>query len=129
VLIHLSSSRCLSYVTTIVFQQIDIGITDDPATGNTSLEIYGVTEVGRSLSTSTYGVRVNNCFSQGGHSVLAYVHGFLPYFYVAVPRGFQESDLPGFLDHLNVGLVIPVYLCLRKGVLTATRRTKCRGVR
>ncbi|KAG2148198.1 DNA polymerase family B-domain-containing protein [Suillus bovinus] len=40
--------------------------------------------------------------TEDGHSVLVYVTGFFPYFYVAVPRGFDESDIDAFADQLNV---------------------------
>ncbi|KAG2070221.1 hypothetical protein BDR04DRAFT_1100449 [Suillus decipiens] len=65
----------------IVFQQIDIDETTDYSNGSIVLRLFGVTE--------------------DGNSVLAYVTGFLPYFYVAVPRGFDESDLDAFADQLN----------------------------
>ena len=42
--------------------------------------------------------------SQKGHSVLAYVTDFYPYFYVACPRGFLGSDVVMLVTHLNVRL-------------------------
>ncbi|ESK97702.1 dna polymerase delta catalytic subunit [Moniliophthora roreri MCA 2997] len=64
---------------TIVFQQIDV---ENCSEGQRPLlRIYGVTEA--------------------GHSVLAHIHDFLPYFYVAQPRGFQEDDLDAFRQYLN----------------------------
>lgn len=44
----------------------------------------------------------NSFFAQEGHSVLANVHDFLPYFYIAVPRGFTEADIGSFMVQLNV---------------------------
>ncbi|KIJ65720.1 hypothetical protein HYDPIDRAFT_39637 [Hydnomerulius pinastri MD-312] len=66
---------------TIIFQQIDIENATDPATGRTMLRMFGVTEA--------------------GHSVLANVTNFLPYFYIPVPRGFDKSDLDSLADALN----------------------------
>ncbi|KAJ8455480.1 hypothetical protein ONZ45_g18936 [Pleurotus djamor] len=64
---------------TIVFQQIDVeDAYDGPAP---TFRMYGATEA--------------------GHSVLAVVTGFLPYFYVPVPRGFTEADCKPFAIHLN----------------------------
>ena len=40
--------------------------------------------------------------SQAGQSVLAHITGFLPYFYIAVPRGFGQDDLESFRSDLNV---------------------------
>lgn len=39
---------------------------------------------------------------QAGHSVVAYISDFLPYFYVPAPRGFTESDTWAFTEYLNV---------------------------
>ncbi|KAL5531593.1 POL3 [Sanghuangporus baumii] len=63
----------------IVFQQIDV----EPATdvSGTHLRMFGVT--------------------QDGNSVLARIHGFLPYFFVPAPRGFTDNDLSSFCDELN----------------------------
>lgn len=46
---------------------------------------------------------------QQGHSVLMHVTGFLPYFYVAAPRDFVQSDCEGFRTHLNVRPAICPY--------------------
>jgi hypothetical protein len=43
---------------------------------------------------------------QAGHSVLANVTDFLPYFYIAVPRGFIQDDLESFRSDLNVSRMI-----------------------
>jgi len=39
---------------------------------------------------------------QAGHSVLLHVKGFLPYFWVAAPKGFTNSDCAPLFEHLNV---------------------------
>ncbi|KAF8677536.1 DNA polymerase [Rhizoctonia solani] len=36
-----------------------------------------------------------------GHSVLAHVTDFLPYFYIAMPRGYDPNEARAFMDHLN----------------------------
>lgn len=41
-------------------------------------------------------------YMKDGHSVLAHIHDFDPYFYVPTPRGFEESDISAFIDYLNV---------------------------
>ncbi|KAG5220973.1 DNA-directed DNA polymerase delta [Salix suchowensis] len=57
-----------------LFQQIDV---EDAYDGPTpTFRMYGTTE--------------------HGHSVLAVVTGFLPYFYVPVPRGFADDELESF---------------------------------
>lgn len=48
------------------------------------LRVYGVTE--------------------GGHSVVAHVHGFMPYFFVSVPNTFRPEDVPEFRKRLNLEL-------------------------
>ena len=67
-------------IDTITFQQIDIeehqALNAAPA-----IRIYGVTKQ--------------------GHSVLAHVHGFLPYFYIHAPRGFTANTCRDFVNHLN----------------------------
>ncbi|KAI0731291.1 DNA polymerase family B-domain-containing protein [Earliella scabrosa] len=66
----------------IIFQQIDIEDSVDQQTGATTLRMFGVTE--------------------SGHSVLAHVTDFLPYFYIATPRGFANDDTTAFKNHLNM---------------------------
>lgn len=36
-----------------------------------------------------------------GNSVLCHIHGFVPYFYVPAPPGFQQSHCSLFQDGLN----------------------------
>ncbi|CAE7180076.1 unnamed protein product [Rhizoctonia solani] len=65
--------------TSIVFQQIDIDMF--PGAGGLDFGLFGVTA--------------------DGHSVLARVNGFLPYFYIATPRGYDPNESQAFMDHLN----------------------------
>ncbi|EIN06111.1 delta DNA polymerase [Punctularia strigosozonata HHB-11173 SS5] len=65
----------------IIFQQIDIEYHTENSSGGVTLRMFGVTE--------------------DGHSVLAHVYDFDPYFYIPVPRGFTEDDIPSFLLYLN----------------------------
>ncbi|TEB29100.1 delta DNA polymerase [Coprinellus micaceus] len=66
---------------TIIFQQIDVENSTDYSQGGTTLRMFGVTE--------------------DGYSVLANITEFLPYFYIAVPRGFTNEDIEPFRSHLN----------------------------
>ena len=43
---------------------------------------------------------------QAGHSVLMHVTDFLPYFYVASPRGFMTEDVVPLKNYLNVCMYI-----------------------
>ena len=65
-----------------VFQQIEIEESLEPKHGPV-LRLFGV--------------------NAKGNSVLAYVHGFKPYFYIAAPAGFLNKDLEPFKDSINVG--------------------------
>ncbi|GLB41714.1 putative DNA polymerase [Lyophyllum shimeji] len=65
----------------IVFQQIDVEESQDNGGGPARLRMFGVTET--------------------GHSVLAHITDFLPYFYVAVPRGFTQEDVESFRAEMN----------------------------
>jgi DNA polymerase delta subunit 1 len=38
--------------------------------------------------------------------VLAHIHGFKPYFYVAAPAGFMNNDLDKLKDAINVSVII-----------------------
>ncbi|KAF9462946.1 delta DNA polymerase [Collybia nuda] len=65
----------------LIFQQIDVEESTDQGTGAVNLRMFGVTEA--------------------GHSVLAHITDFLPYFYIAVPRGFDVDDTELFRSELN----------------------------
>ncbi|KAI0044763.1 hypothetical protein FA95DRAFT_1597235 [Auriscalpium vulgare] len=65
----------------IIFQQIDVEIAGEGSGAGVELHLYGATE--------------------DGHSVLAHVTGFLPYFYVAAPRGIDVADLDALKNYLN----------------------------
>ncbi len=43
--------------------------------------------------------------TEDGHSVVAHVHGFMPYFFVAVPEAFRQEHLPEFRKQLNLALL------------------------
>lgn len=77
----------------IIFQQIDVDfykgekISKMPGPNHSPvpiIRVYGVTE--------------------SGNSVVAHVHGFMPYFYVAVPQHFNIDCLPEFRKQLNLVL-------------------------
>ncbi|BEI82815.1 hypothetical protein CcaverHIS002_0306830 [Cutaneotrichosporon cavernicola] len=68
---------------TIVFQQIEVAESSHPKHGP-SLRLFGITNA--------------------GNSVLAHVHGFRPYFYVAAPSGFLPADCQAFKDTLNASV-------------------------
>jgi len=40
--------------------------------------------------------------TDNGNSVLANIHGFRPYFFVAAPSGFLNKDLEPLKDTINV---------------------------
>ncbi|KAF5316080.1 hypothetical protein D9619_006143 [Psilocybe cf. subviscida] len=67
----------------IIFQQIDVETASDKE-GTIILRMWGVTEE--------------------GHSVLANITNFLPYFYVSIPRGFTDEDMEPFREYLGQGL-------------------------
>lgn len=64
----------------ITFQQIDCEEVQAPGLPPT-IRIYGVTKA--------------------GNSVLVHVNSFLPYFFIAAPRGFRPTDCNDFTNHLN----------------------------
>ncbi|KAF4610971.1 hypothetical protein D9613_006736 [Agrocybe pediades] len=64
----------------ITFQQIDIE-TASNHDGSIILRMFGVTA--------------------DGHSVLANITDFKPYFYVPIPRGFTDADIQPFREYLN----------------------------
>ncbi|KAJ1306779.1 hypothetical protein OPQ81_007765 [Rhizoctonia solani] len=65
--------------TSITFQQIDIDMF--PGANGLAFGLFGVTAE--------------------GYSVLAHVTDFLPYFYIATPRGYDPNESHAFMDHLN----------------------------
>ncbi|WWD22492.1 DNA polymerase delta catalytic subunit [Kwoniella shandongensis] len=73
-------ARLRTLLTKIVFQQIEIEESVD-ATHGPTLRLFGVT--------------------QHGNSVLAHIHGFKPYFYIAAPSGFLNKDLEPLKDTIN----------------------------
>ncbi|VDD80869.1 unnamed protein product [Mesocestoides corti] len=77
----------------IVFQQFDVDfykgekVSGMPGSNHSPVPIvrvYGVTE--------------------GGHSVVAHVHGFMPYFYAAAPQNLMQDHLQDFRKQLNMAL-------------------------
>lgn len=89
----------MSDTTVLVFQQIDVEDAYDNSNGVVTLRLYGVTEVRLPVYPEDTWTEPK---TQAGHSVLAHVTDFLPYFYVPVPRGFQVDDLDAFMENLNV---------------------------
>ena len=46
--------------------------------------------------------------------MLVHVTGFMPYFFIAVPRGFENADIAPFISELNVRQGRPpllTYMC------------------
>ena len=43
--------------------------------------------------------------SEMGHSVVAHIHGFMPYFYVSAPPNFMQEHLLEFRNQLNLALL------------------------
>ncbi|KAF7794322.1 hypothetical protein EIP86_005456 [Pleurotus ostreatoroseus] len=60
---------------------LQIDVEENPDHNGASLRMFGVTD--------------------DGHSVLMHVLDFLPYFYVAAPRGFLNTDTQSFREYLN----------------------------
>lgn len=94
----------------IVFQQVDIDGSYDNLQSGPQINMFGVTQVRlvRLALISTHLLCVKE-----GHSVLAHITGFMPYFYVPVPRGFEDADIPPFMSELNVRQSPPLrmYMC------------------
>ncbi|KAI9201944.1 DNA polymerase family B-domain-containing protein [Polychytrium aggregatum] len=74
----------------IVFQQIEVDDYIGPAHARIPHKGIGDVSIIR-----MYGVTEN------GNSVMCHVHGYLPYFYVSAPKGFQQSHIPAFFEALN----------------------------
>jgi hypothetical protein len=60
--------------------------------------------LGSVLVLYSFNVLCSCVIVQEGHSVLAHVHDFLPYFWVAAPRGFANTDCHDFANYLNVSI-------------------------
>ena len=76
---------------TISFQQIETDYTVAPTVSELAM---GNTEP-RAAVVRMFGV------TKEGNSVVAHVHGFMPYFYVRAPPNMQPQDIPGFQATLN----------------------------
>ncbi|OQR75031.1 DNA polymerase delta catalytic subunit-like [Tropilaelaps mercedesae] len=74
----------------LVFQQVDLDHYLGPA-------MKGMT----SVSSGTVAITRMFGTTNEGHSVVCHVHGFLPYFYVTAPPGFQKNHLEEFRQKLN----------------------------
>lgn len=70
----------------IAFQQIEVDECIDPYSASRSpmIRMFGLTEA--------------------GNSVLCYVKGFLPYFYIPAPNGFKSGDIAEFKSSLELAL-------------------------
>lgn len=86
----------------LLFQQIEIddaldapieGMPNPPAYVVPTLRLFGVTSA--------------------GHSVLAHIHGFLPYFYVPAPSGFEMAHL----NEIQEQLAVPLAFCSSQGIV------------
>ncbi|KAI0313537.1 DNA polymerase family B-domain-containing protein [Amylostereum chailletii] len=82
----------------ILFQQTDVEEAVDGGSGVVQLRMFGVTEL--------------------GHSIMALITDFLPYFYIPVPRGFENSDVYPFMNYLNgmVGSIAKVDLVQKRSL-------------
>ena len=95
-LIELSS---YNHICSVVFQQIDIG--NASSESGPLLRMFGVTEVSEYFIQKWHPSQFNE---QAGHSVLANVTDFFPYFYVPYPRGLTDGDLDSLRHYLNVSI-------------------------
>ncbi len=68
-------------VNSLVFQQIDVEHDNSDLSSKAVIRMFGVTEA--------------------GHSVLAYVKHFKPYFYIPAPAGFTREDCQPFQHFLS----------------------------
>jgi DNA polymerase delta subunit 1 len=83
-----------------VFQQIDIETASHPDNHRVILRMYGVTDVWCPIDLPESKLTRD----KNGNSVVATVTDFLPYFYIAAPRGFRDDDIEPFKSHLNVSI-------------------------
>ncbi len=94
-----------------VFQQVDIDGSYDNLQAGPQVHIFGVTQV-RLVRLMLF-LYAHLFPVKEGHSVLVHVTGFMPYFYIAVPRGFENADIAPFILDLNVRQSRPLlsYMC------------------
>lgn len=83
-----------------VFQQVDIDGSYDNLQAGPQFHVFGVTQV-RLVPLVPSSSLICFCVKEG-HSVLVHVTGFMPYFYIAMPRGFESADIASFISDLNV---------------------------
>jgi len=70
--------------------------------------MFGVTEVSGYIIPNISFIQP---FMQVGHSVLATVTDFFPYFYVSYPRGLTDGDLDSLRQYLNVSIGSEITTC------------------
>ena len=78
----------------VTFQQFEA----DYAVGSIPPDFARGSNESKAATVRLFGV------TKGGHSVVAHVHGFRPYFYVRAPPGFGQNDLAGFQQALTARL-------------------------
>lgn len=73
--------------------------------------MFGVSQVRPPLPVPRWQATTSDykLLSKDGHSVLAHVRDFLPYFWIAAPRGFKDADCVPFCDYLNVSSATPLF--------------------
>ncbi|XP_022652508.1 DNA polymerase delta catalytic subunit-like [Varroa destructor] len=81
-------------MTNLEFQQVDL----DHYLGSA---MQGMTNV----SSETVAITRMFGTTDEGHSVVCHVHGFLPYFYVEAPSGFEKKHLEEFRQKLNRAVI------------------------
>jgi DNA polymerase family B, exonuclease domain len=94
------SARTVETNVSTVFQQVDIDGSYDNLQAGPQINIFGVTQV-RLVRLVPFSPLICFCVKEG-HSVLIHVTGFMPYFYIPVPRGFENADIAPFISDLNV---------------------------
>ena len=83
-----------------MFQQVDIDGSYDNLQAGPQINVFGVTQV-RLAHLVPFFLLIYFRVKEG-HSVLVHVTGFMPYFFIPVPRGFENADIAPFITELNV---------------------------